>query len=287
MKDPPRMGLSDETPDALRAMFAGAERPTSLSSEDKARIVAGAAAIASGAVVTGAVASKGATLAWPMFFKVAGIAGVVVATSIGVREAWVRSAAPEAATQTAAPRSQPARRAPEPDRARIAPQAAIEPERVSAEPPMLTQPTPSAPSASSRPAVRNDAASVAARVANDGRWMPRRAGETVSAMNAEPPREACPIDPSSAGGLASESRALAMATSLLSTRPVVALACVRAAERAGASDALATERLYLGFEASRRAGSTTAARAYATQLTARAPTSAYGVRAQTWLDAQR
>lgn len=283
MKDPPRMSASDETPDALRSMFAGAERPAPLSAEDKARILAGAAAIASGAVVTGAVASKGATLAWPMFFKVAGLAGVVIATSIGVREAWVRAAAPDATRQIAAPRSQPARRSPAPDRVRSEPQGAVEPAQVREEPPTPPQPPPVV----SRPAARTDVAPVAARGANDGRLALRRAGETVSAMSAEPPREACPVDPSSASGLASESRALAMATSLLSTRPAIALACVRAAERAGASDALATERLYLGFESSRRAGSTSAARAYATQLTERAPTSAYGVRAQQWLEAQR
>jgi hypothetical protein len=275
MTDLTRMTRSDETPEELRALLAHAERPAPLTAEDRAKILAGAAAIVAGATVTTtAVAAtttavRASMLSSGFFVKVVGLAAVVATVGLGTRSLVHRPA-----QRVASSVSSPARAAPTPA-ARPQPPPASPPVLAPAAQPEATPPrllTPVvAPAPPSSALVRVVSARVAPRVA-----------EPVAEPVVRRPTQ-CPVE-QGAVGLAHESRVLAMATAALASDPATAAACVRVLDRATTSDALRDELLFVGFDAARRLGRAGEARRYAEALVARSPSSSYAARAQRWLE---
>ncbi len=286
MTDPTRMNRSDETPDELRALLAHAASPKPLSPEDRAKILAGAVAIAAGTAVTttaAAAVTAGAvrsTITGAGFFvKVVGLAAVVVSVGLGARTLVPRTNRPAATAATAATAPSIAQRRVEP-RAVPTPTSAA----ITAPPAELRAPLPQPQTRSEIPVLREPSRRVEA---------PSRAPSPALVARVEPSpsiaiapastASACPVERGS-GGLAHESRVLAAATAALASDPAVAAECVRSLDVAGTSDALRDELLFVGFDAARRLGRSADARRYAESLVARSPSSSYASRAQRWLE---
>ncbi len=283
MTDPTRMNRSDETPDELRALLAHAASPKPLSPEDRAKILAGAAAIAAGTAVTttaAAAVTAGAvrsTITGAGFFvKVVGLAAVVVSVGLGARTLVPRTNRPAATAPTAPSIAQ----------RRVEPRAVPTPTSaaITAPPAELRAPLPQAQTHSEIPVVREPSRRVEApsRPASPALVARVDPSPSIAIAPASTP-SACPVERGS-GGLAHESRVLAAATAALASDPAVAAECVRALDVAGTSDALRDELLFVGFDAARRLGRSADARRYAESLVARSPSSSYASRAQRWLE---
>jgi len=284
--DPTRMSRSDDTPDGLRELLATAAGPKPLSAEDRAKILAGAAAIVAGtaATTTAAAASAGAAqstvFSAGFFVKVVGVAAVVVSVGLGARSVTQRAARDVASAPVAS--------------TRVAPQITRAPSIATRSTPPTSESPRIEPAPSESPRIEAPRVEAPARLVASAVSPPQRAtGASTTARVAQGPRDeepvtarttpGCPLE-RGPGGLAVESRILATATAALSSNPAVAAACVRALDAASTSDALRDELLFVGFDAARRLGRDAEARRYAEALVARAPSSSYATRAQRWLD---
>jgi hypothetical protein len=280
VNDPARMKRSDETPEELRALLGAASAPTPLGPNDRAKILASAAAIAAGGVAASATAvAAGASVTrsalWTMatLTKTAGLAGLVLAAGLAAREVTRRAQAPTLAHRTAT--------------TALAPRPPTTIERPIARP-IAAVPAPRDIVAVTPPTAEVSTAQPATRPARAQR--PSTIASSAPTSTVPLPTVAraaieCPVSVG-AGGLEAESRVLAAATAALASAPAVSAACVRELERGPISDSLRDERHFIAFEAARRMGSIDEATRRARRIIELAPTSGYAARAQRWLDAQ-